>query len=76
MRKDQTRAALNPWHLIGWVVLAGIFVLTVLTVLGAPRYGVEFAFAGLIVAAWAILSLVAIHLYRRIGDHRSPGEAP
>jgi len=68
---DQKSNIPNPWHLIGWLVLAGIFVMITLAVLGAPRYGPEFGFAGIVVAAWAILSLVAIRLYRRIGGRWS-----
>jgi hypothetical protein len=66
----------NPWYLIGWLVLAGIVVLAAFTVIAAPRYDPEFALAGIIVAAWAILSLGAVHLYRRIGRNHSRGTTP
>jgi hypothetical protein len=75
MDKTHTLSGLNPWRLVGWLVLAAIFALAVLTVLGAPRYGPEFAVVGIIVAAWAVISLAAIQLYRRIGGRHSKGAA-
>lgn len=70
MDQDQKSSLPNPWYLIGWVVLAGMVVVLALTVLGAPSYMPEFAFAGIVAAAWSLLSLGAIQLYRRINGQR------
>lgn len=71
MNQQLARVAPSPWTVLGWLVIAGIVVVAAFTYVGAPsNMATEFKIAGIIVAAWAILSLVAIQLYRRFGQPR------
>lgn len=71
MSQNHTARGLNPWYIIGWLVLAAIVVLAALAVLGAPRDDPAFALVGVILAAWAILGVAAMRLYRWMGSRGS-----